>query len=132
MITLKLIGIAVVLVLSLKIVMSQGMLLERLGAYFERKTDEGVKWVDLIYCQWCMGTVASIVAHFFAFGLAIIPFAWDWQLLIRYPLIVGATSIIAGNLWNLYLTINAIKEHYETETRYLKSLLANEDERSEG
>lgn len=129
MITIKLIGITVVLVLSLKIVMSEGMLLEKLGQYFERKIDEGHKIYDLFYCQWCSGTLQSITAHLFAFGLGIIPFEWNWQLLIRWPLIVGATSIIAGNFWNLYLAVNQIKERNEAETNYLKSLLdTNETE----
>lgn len=122
MITLQLIGITVVLVLALKIVMSEDMLLERLGEFFETKIAEGNKWPDLFYCQWCMGTLQAITAHFFAFGLGILPFEWHWQLLIRYPLIVGATSIIAGNLWNVYLMINQIRERNEAEASYYNSL----------
>lgn len=129
MITIKLIGITVLLALSLKVVMSEGMLLEKLGQFFERKIDEGYKVFDLIYCQWCSSTLMSIVAHFFAFGLGVLPFEWNWQLLIRWPLIVGGSSIIAGNFWNIYLAINQIKERNEAETNYLKSLLdTNETE----
>lgn len=131
MTTIKLIAITVVLVLSLKIVMSQGMLLERLGNYFERKIDEGYKVFDLFYCQWCMGTIATFPAYFFAFGLGILPFEWHWQLLIRYPLIVGATSIIAGNIWNVYVTINAIKENYEIQSKYYQSLLGDQGDGTE-
>ena len=66
MITIKLIGVTVVLVLALKIVMSEGMLLEKLGKFFERKIKEGHKAYDLFYCEWCSGTLQSITAHFIA------------------------------------------------------------------
>lgn len=127
MITLKLIAITVTLVLGLKIGMSDGMLLERLGRFFERKIDEGKKVYDLFFCQWCMSTLQSIVAYFFAFGLGVIPFEWNWQLLIRWPLIVLGGSIVAGNLWNLYLTVNQIKEKNEIEVDYYKSLMYEKD-----
>lgn len=127
MITLKLIAITVTLVLGLKIGMSDGMLLERFGRFFERKIDEGKKVYDLFFCQWCMSTLQSLVAHGFAFGLGVIPFEWNWQLLIRWPLIVLGGSIIAGNLWNLYLTINQIKEKNEIEVDYYKSLMYEKD-----
>lgn len=128
MITIKLIGITVVLVLGLKIAMSEGMLLEKLGKFFERKIDEGQKWMDLFYCQWCMSTLCSIYAYFFAFGLGLLPFEWNWQLLIRWPLIVMGGSIVAGNLWNIYLTINQIKEKNEIEWEYYNALLNQKEE----
>lgn len=128
MITIKLIGITVVLVLGLKIAMSEGMLLEKVGKFFERKIEEGNKWMDLFYCQWCMGTLQSIAAHFFAFGLGVIPFEWNWQLLIRYPLIVMGSSIVAGNIWNIYLMINKIRERNESEWEYYNTLLNQPEE----
>lgn len=128
MITIKLIGITVVLVLGLKIAMSEGMLLEKVGKFFERKIEEGNKWMDLFYCQWCMGTLQSITAHFFAFGLGVIPFEWNWQLLIRYPLIVMGSSIVAGNIWNIYLMINKIRERNESEWEYYNTLLNQPEE----
>lgn len=123
MISLQLVAITFVLVMGLKIVMSKGMLLERLGEWFERKIDEGHKWYDLFFCQWCMSTLCVIYAHFFAFGLGIIPFEWNWQLLIRYPLLVCAGSFLCGNAWNIYETINQIKEKNEAEAKYLKAIL---------
>lgn len=128
MITIKLIGITVILVLGLKIAMSEGMLLEKVGKFFEKKIEEGSKWVELFYCQWCMGTLHGIAAHFFAFGLGVIPFEWNWQLLIRYPLIVMGSSIIAGNIWNIYLTINKIRERNESEWEYYNTLLNQPEE----
>lgn len=126
MITIKLIGITVVLVLALKIVMSEGMLLERLGFYFEKKIDEGNKVFDLFYCPWCMSTLQSIVAHFFAIGLDVIPAEWNIQLLIRWPLLVGGGSIIAGNIWNIYTTINQIREKNQAEAEYYKMFFEEE------
>lgn len=128
MITLQWIAINVVLVLSMKIVMSEDMLLEKLGRFFERKIDEGYKIFDLWYCQWCSGTFYSFPALAFSIGLGVIPFEWNWQLLIKWPLVVGGTSIIAGNLWNLYLTVNQIKEKNEAETEYFKMLMSQPEE----
>lgn len=131
MITIKLIGVTVVLVLALKIVMSEGMLLEKLGKFFERKIKEGHKAYDLFYCEWCSGTLQSITAHFIAFGLGVLPFEWNWQLLIRWPLIIGGASFISGNLWNLYLTVNRIKEKNQLESEYFKSLMYEREDSQE-
>lgn len=130
MITIKLIAITVVLVLGLKIALSEKMLLEKLGEFFERKVDEGYKYFDLLICPWCMPSLFSIVAHGFAFGLNIIPFEWNWQLLIRWPLIVMGASIIAGNFWNIYLMINQIKEKNEIESEYYKNFFYEENNES--
>lgn len=123
MITLKLIGITVLIVLALKIALSKGMLLEKTGKWLEQKVDDGKKIFDIFICPYCMGTLQTITAHLFAFGLGILPLEWDWQLLIRYPLIVFGTSIIAGNFWNVYLTINQVKEKNEIEVEYYKKLM---------
>lgn len=118
----KLIILTVMIASALKVVMSEGMLLEKLGAYFKRKQDKGYRWVDLFYCEWCCVTLQSITAHAFAFGLGILPLSWNWQLLIRWPLVVFGASFISGNLWNVYLTINKIKERNEQEAIYFEIL----------
>lgn len=121
MIALQLIAINFVIVMGLKIAMSEKMLLEKLGSFFERKIDEGYKWFDLFYCQWCMSSLCVIYAHFFAFGLKIIPFEWNWQLLVRYPLLVCAGSFLCGNAWNIYETINQIRERNEWQAKLYKN-----------
>ena len=127
MITIKLIALTVTIVMALKIALSKGMLLEKLGDYFERKVDEGHKIFDLFICPWCANTLQVFTAHAFAFGLNILPFEFNWQLLIRIPLVVFASSFISGNLWNLYETINRIREKNEAEADYYNSLLENKD-----
>jgi hypothetical protein len=114
--------------MGLKIAMSEKMLLEKLGTYFEKKLDEGHKWPDLFYCQWCMATLCVVYAHFFAIGLEIIPFSWDWKLLIRYPLLVCASSFLCGNAWNLYETVNRIKERNEAEAAYYNTMFEEQSE----
>lgn len=106
----KLILLTFIIVMGLKIAMSKGMLLEKLGDYFENKVEIGHKIFDLFICPWCMSTLQSITAHGFAFALGILPFQWDWQLLARWPLVVMGTSFLSGNAWNIYETINQIKE----------------------
>jgi len=114
----KLIVLTVIIVLALRVALSQGMLLEKLGSYFERKVDQGHKIFDLFVCPWCSGTLQSLTAHAFAFGLGIIPFEWNWQLLIRWPLVVFASSFISGVLWTVYLTLNQIKENNMAQAEY--------------
>lgn len=118
MILLKLISLTFIIVMGFKIIMSEGMLFENAGFYFKRKVDEGNKIFDLFICQWCMATLCSILAHGFAFGLNILPFSFNWQLLIRWPLVIMGASFLSGNIWNLYETVNSIKESNNAETEY--------------
>lgn len=128
MILLQLIGLTFIIVMGLKIAMSEGMLLENLGKYFERKVDEGNKGFEIFICQWCMASLQSLTAHAFAFGLGVLPFEWNWQLLIRWPLVVMGSSFVCGNAWNIYETINRIKERNEAEANYFNSLIQEERE----
>ena len=131
MIFLKLVGITVICVMALKIVLSEGMLLEKLGSWLEYKTKDqymdGVlvskanKFYELFICQWCMGTLQSVTAHLFAFGLGIITFEFTAHFIIRWVLVIMASSFINGNLWNLYETVNRIKERNEAEREFLIS-----------
>lgn len=114
----KLVALTVIIVLALRVALSEGMLLEKLGAYFERKVDDGYKIFDLVVCPWCSGTLWSIIAHFFAMGIGILPFEWNIELLIRWPLVVFASSFISGLLWTVYLTLNQIKENNMAQAEY--------------
>jgi hypothetical protein len=127
----KLIAITYILVMGLKIAMSEDMLLEKVGDYFEKKAKQN-RVFDLFICPWCMGTLQSIVAHFFAFGLGILPFVWNWQLLIRWPLVVMGTSLLAGMTWTVYETINRIKEAREAEAAYYDSLIQLNQNQEDG
>lgn len=124
----KLVILTVVIVLALKVAMSEKMLLERLGKYFEQKVEDGYKFFDIFICQWCMSSLQSITAHAFAFGLGILPFEWDWQLFIRWPIVVFSSSFISGVLWTLYLTMNQIKDKNEIEAYYYQTVLSNKNE----
>lgn len=125
----KLTILTVIIVLALRVAMSERMLLEKAGRYFEKKVNDGHKIYDLFVCPWCSGTLQSITAHGFAFGLGILPFEWNWQLLIRWPLVVFGSSFIAGVLWTIYLTLNQIKESNEAQSIYFKSI--NDGQQSE-
>lgn len=122
----ELILITFIIVMGLKIAMSEGMLLEKLGNYFEKKAEEK-KVFDLFICPWCMSTLQSITAHLFAFGLGLLPFEWNWQLLIRWPLVVMGSSFLCGNVWNIYETINRVKERNEAEASYFLGLQGEEE-----
>lgn len=123
---LKLIILTFICVMGLKIVLSKGMLLERVGEWLEYQVESGHKIFDLFICQWCMSTLQSITAHGFAFALGILPFEWNWQLAARWPLVVMGSSFLCGNVWNLYETINRIKEKNEAEANYLRGIIGEE------
>ena len=127
MIAVKLILITCTCVMGLKIAFSKGMLLENIGEWLENKVEAGHKAYELFICPWCMATLQSIVAHAFAFGLGILPMEWNWQLLIRWPLVVMASSFICGNAWNLYETINRIRERNEAERDYYDNTQKNDN-----
>jgi hypothetical protein len=118
----ELILITFIIVMGLKIAMSKDMLLEKLGSWLEKKAEEK-KIFEMFICQWCMATLQSVTAHFFAFGLGLLPFEWNWQLLIRWPRVVMGASFLCGNIWNIYETINRIKEKNEVEAEYLKRVM---------
>lgn len=126
MITLKLIALTVTIVLALKVALSKDMLLDKLGVWLEQKSDKE-KIYNLFICPFCMGTLQVFTAHAFAFGLNVLPLEFNWQLIIRIPLVIFASSFISGNLWNLYETVNRIKEKNEVEAEYYNSLFENKD-----
>lgn len=128
----KLVILTVVIVMALKVAMSEGMIFEKVGKWLEDKS-KGNRVYEMFICPWCMNSLQGITAHLFAFGLGILPLEFNWQLVIRYPIIVFASSFISGNLWNLYETINRIKEKNEAETDfYLRALQEDQDEDYEG
>lgn len=126
---LQLILITFIWVMGIKISTAKGMIFEGLGNYAEKKVDEGHKiWEALVNCEWCLPSVHSLFGHAFAFGLGILPFEFNWQLLIRWPLVIMGTSLLSGLTWTIYLTINQVKERNEAETEYLKSLINQTEE----
>lgn len=122
----KIILITFIIVMGLKIAMSKKMLLGKIGDWLENKAEEK-KVFDLFICPWCMGTLQSITAYFFAFGLGILPLEWNWQLLIRWPLVVMGSSFLCGNAWNIYETINRVREKNEAEANYYLRALGEEE-----
>lgn len=124
----KLILLTVIIVLALRVALSENMLLEKLGKNLEERVERGQRIWDIIICPWCSGTLQSITAHFAAFGLGILPFEWNWQLLIRWPLVVFGASFISGMCWTIYLTLNQIKEKNEAEAAYFNSMFMEQNE----
>lgn len=111
-ILLQLIFINFLCVISLKIIMSKGMALESLGVFFEKKVENGSKIYDAFICPWCMGTLQSISAHVFAFGLGILPFEINSHLFFRWPLIIMGASFLSGISWTFYLYLSEKTEYF--------------------
>lgn len=118
----KLIILNVIIVLALRVALSEGMILEKLGKYFEQKVEEGYKVFDLFMCPWCSGTLQSITAHAFAFGLGVLPFEINVQLFIRWPLVIFGSSFVSGMCWTIYLVLKSAKDKNDAEAEYFKYL----------
>lgn len=124
----KLIIIVSIWVLGVKIATSNDMVLQSLGKWGQEKAKKYKIFEALIVCPFCMPSIHSMIGYLFAFGLEILPFEFDWKLIIRYPLVVMGASIVSGFTWTSYEIGNRIKERNELEAEYYNSLLENKDE----
>lgn len=109
----KLIVLTFIPVIGLKIAFSKGMILEGVGLWAELKVENGHKVYDLFICPWCMSSAVVFLAHGFAFGLGILSLEWNWQLLIRWPLVVMGSSFLCGMTWTIYETISQIHQYFK-------------------
>lgn len=124
-IILKIIFLTVSWSLGWRVIISEGLLLEKLGTWAEKKA-EGNKIYDIICCPWCIPNAHGILFVWpLVFVLGILPFEWNWKYLAMYPFCLGASSFITGIIWTLYLTINAIRENYTLQNEYLKKETGN-------
>lgn len=125
----SLIALTTMWVLAIKIVTSDGMALEKLGHYGDKKAAEGAGWIDpLFYCPWCMASVHSWIVFFFAVGMGIVP-ELHWKLVLYYPFVVAGSSLAAGLIWQYHTAKNVTKELQEAQTTEaeLNSMLMNVD-----
>lgn len=112
---LKLISLTTIWCLGIKILTSEGMLLDKLGKYAHKKVDEGKIIFDpLLACEFCLPSIHSLVGYSFAISLGIITH-FSWSLIFIYPLVAMGSSIGCGFIWNAYLTMQVIKYKNEIE-----------------
>lgn len=88
------------LCLGMKILTTEGMLLEKIGVWAENKG----KWVEpLVRCEWCMPSVYTLISFFLLTHIGIIyPGIW---MAYSYLVIVAASSFLNGVLWNMALIV---------------------------
>lgn len=115
---IKMIFLTTLWTLGWKIATSDDMVLEKLGQWGQKKVDEGNKIFDgLIVCEWCLPNIHGILFVWpLAFGMGIMPFVWDWKYLLAYPFCVAGSSFISGILWEFYLTMNAKRNYYKSNS----------------
>lgn len=122
-IILKVMFFLYIWVLGVKIGTAEGMLFENVGKYGKRKVEEGHKIFDaLIVCEWCLPSIHSVFGYGFAFALDVIPFEWNWDYIIMWPIVVIGTSLCTGLTWTIYKTINDIKDNNENQAKYYKAM----------
>lgn len=118
----KLVILTTIISLGWKVAISDGMILGKLGKWFEYKISMGCKIYDWFICPWCFVSIASVFAHAVAFKFHILPWHFDWDLLVRWPIVVLASSFTSGNLWNLYEMTNRIKDRNEEQAKFYKAM----------
>lgn len=118
-ILLNLIILTTLCVLAVKIITANGMALEKIGVYAQKKVEEEKKkiWDVLCYCPWCMPTLYSLAGFIFAFGIGVLRH-FSWQLLFYYPLCVFGSSLTSGLIWTAYLTMATKRSYYENCQKY--------------
>lgn len=112
---IKMIMLTTIWVIMWKIATAEGMILEELGKWGEKKVKEGYKIFDgLIVCQWCLANFHGILFVWpLAFIMGIMPFEFRWEYVAAYPFCLGGSSMMSGFIWAWYTTLNAKKEYYE-------------------
>lgn len=118
MILLKLISLTSIWILGIKIITTDGMVLEKVGRYGQKKVDEGYRIFEPLWvCQWCMPSIHTLIGFLFAWGLGFIT-TWQWNFLIMYLVCAFATSLICGLVWMVYMLLNSIKQYYDNAQEY--------------
>lgn len=116
---LKMIFLTVSWSLGWRVIISEGMLFERIGVWAQDKVDAGNKFYELLICPWCLPNFMGVFFVWpLAFGLEILPFECNWKYLLMYPFCLSASSFITGFVWTLYLTMNAKREYYTQVNEY--------------
>lgn len=96
-----------------RVVISEGMLLEKLGKWAEEKAKTN-KLFDILVCPWCIPNVQGLLFVYpLAYGMGILN-GFHWEYLMMYPFCLGGASFISGMLWNIYLTMNQMKDFFES------------------
>lgn len=105
--------------LGIKIITSDGMVLEKLGKWGQKKVDEGYKIFEALFvCQWCMPSIHTMIGMAFAYKLGIMELSWD--LLFYYPIVAMGSSLVNGLVWLSYNTLSAKKELSESASETSK------------
>jgi hypothetical protein len=112
--------------LGWRVIISKGMLFEKLGDWSEKKVEAGNKIYDVISCPFCIPNLHGILFVWpLAFGLGVMPFEWNYKYLLLYPFILSLSSFITGFTWNIYQTINSIKENKDWGSKYYENAQKN-------
>lgn len=109
----------VVWCLGLKIVFSDGMILEKVGQWLTKKVEVENKKIyePLGYCEFCMPSIHTLVGITFALCSNLICFTWN--IVILYPIFVMASSFLTGVIWNAYGYMKTKQSLTEQKIKYI-------------
>ena len=97
----QLILITTIWCLGVKIVTAEGMALEKLGRWAEKKVNEANKiYEPLLTCHFCLPSIHSLFGYAFAVGIGVIA-EFEWKLVFMWPLVVMGSSVLCGCMWEI-------------------------------
>lgn len=108
----------VTVTLAWKILISPGMLLEKIGNRAQYEIEQGNKVFDLIFCEWCAVTTFIWVGWVFMFSFEVVPFTFKLNYIALHFIVWFCSSFVSGITWTFYTTTNAKKEYYESAKKY--------------
>lgn len=113
----KVITITVLWCLGLKVALSEGMIFEKIGKFFNDKVEVENKKIfkPIGQCEFCMPSIHTLFG--IAFGLASKTISFSWNIVILYPIFVTGASFITGVTWSLFSYLNTKKELVESQIK---------------
>lgn len=115
---IKMIFLTTLWTLGWKVIISEGMLLEKIGSWGDKKAEQGYKIVEgLITCPWCVPNIHGLLFVWpLAFGMGIMPLEFSWKYVFAYPFCVAGSSFVSGYVWGLFLMVNAKRDYFKSNS----------------
>lgn len=108
----SLIVVTSILVVALRVAISEDMLLENIGFWAEDKIAKGHKIFKLLTCPFCAPSVMSIAGYFFCIVTGIVSYS-SYKVALLYPLVVCGASILSGFSWSVLMLLDSKTEYYQ-------------------
>lgn len=103
----KIILLTSIWVFGVKILTHEGMLLEKLGEWANKKVEDGNKFIEWLFvCEWCMPSIHSILFVLpISYFVGILDGFIDVKNILILPFIIAGASLLSGIIWNFVMLL---------------------------